>query len=555
MAERNLLCTTQTPDLEIEPSQSRLRPELSVLGNTMDLTNPHVHPVFPASGNATNLDMHHLSDHHDTSISYGNRYNNIQSRHHSVPNLDVGGVAPSGYNPYMVAPSISRIYPMPLNHASSEHEPSLSNHGVSGVGINEYGRNNHLMDNLRESCKRKNAEGVPGNYHCLNDSTSLSSSSMGIPVNSAPQLLEEPFEPGVGLLDTVTITPTNYRGSNVLSITEGPQRSVRSRSNGINLQMDSALSYHHNHILQGNYSGQSFWPSGSTWGEQFGSNGGEAGNSNWNYAPPMPHLHGRNVNGGLLEIGNMNRQGYQDPGSSRNSAILLHPSSLNNHHHYHLPPMQGMRGSNYSYHPQQPAPSYRQPADVNLHHNTINSSRDGLESGSRYPRHFPSSGDRIYRPHRRISHTASEDINGRMRLLSPEDVAIIEFSGFYGAGNFIDQYRDMRLDIDNMSYEELLALEERIGDVKTGLSEESISKCLKTRLHSCRVLPPMNQPSEVVEDNGTCIICQVEYAENEKIGSLDCGHDYHAECIKQWLLLKNICPICKMSALPIDDKD
>lgn len=30
---------------------------------------------------------------------------------------------------------------------------------------------------------------------------------------------------------------------------------------------------------------------------------------------------------------------------------------------------------------------------------------------------------------------------------------MMEYSGFYGVGNFIDQHRDMRLDIDDMSYE------------------------------------------------------------------------------------------------------
>ncbi|KAI3788791.1 hypothetical protein L2E82_01567 [Cichorium intybus] len=48
---------------------------------------------------------------------------------------------------------------------------------------------------------------------------------------------------------------------------------------------------------------------------------------------------------------------------------------------------------------------------------------------------------------------------------------------------------------DYMSYEELLALEERIGDVKTGLSEEFILKSMKQRKHlkdhvaACFTLP------------------------------------------------------------------
>ncbi|KAL7219095.1 hypothetical protein ACSBR2_012219 [Camellia fascicularis] len=49
------------------------------------------------------------------------------------------------------------------------------------------------------------------------------------------------------------------------------------------------------------------------------------------------------------------------------------------------------------------------------------------------------------------------------------------------------QYGNMRLDVDDMSYEELLALGERIGNVNTGLSEDMISKCLReTKIYSDR---------------------------------------------------------------------
>ena len=36
---------------------------------------------------------------------------------------------------------------------------------------------------------------------------------------------------------------------------------------------------------------------------------------------------------------------------------------------------------------------------------------------------------------------------------------------------------------------------------------------------------------------------QEEYSEDDKIGKLECGHGYHTDCIKQWLMLKNLCPI------------
>ncbi|CAL9038839.1 unnamed protein product [Musa banksii] len=105
-----------------------------------------------------------------------------------------------------------------------------------------------------------------------------------------------------------------------------------------------------------------------------------------------------------------------------------------------------------------------------------------------------------------------------------------------------DRHRDMRLDVDNMSYEELLALEERIGDVCTGLSEETILKHLKQQKHSLGTLG-------VSMEHEPCCICQEEYVEGEDLGTLACGHDFHTVCIKQWLMHKNLCPICKNTAL------
>lgn len=135
-------------------------------------------------------------------------------------------------------------------------------------------------------------------------------------------------------------------------------------------------------------------------------------------------------------------------------------------------------------------------------------------------------------------------------------------------------------------------MEEQIGDVKTGLAEEFIINNLKTSLRSSQMasLQP-DDLSRCSQEAEACIICQVlchlwssstcdqavpliihneenkhvlfyilmitsfqvEYADDEIIGTLDCGHKYHGECIKQWLLVKNLCPICKKAALATDN--
>ncbi|KAF5817635.1 putative transcription factor C2H2 family [Helianthus annuus] len=128
------------------------------------------------------------------------------------------------------------------------------------------------------------------------------------------------------------------------------------------------------------------------------------------------------------------------------------------------------------------------------------------------------------------------DLMRRGEALRFEDVMILDQSVFYGIADIHDRHRDMRLDIDNMSYEELLALEERIGNVNTGLTEETIAKHLKQKSYVVERGQPDVEP---------CSVCQEEYKDGDDLGTLECGHDFHHGCIKQWLQHKNLCPICK----------
>lgn len=109
---------------------------------------------------------------------------------------------------------------------------------------------------------------------------------------------------------------------------------------------------------------------------------------------------------------------------------------------------------------------------------------------------------------------------------------ILDQSVFFGVADVHDRHRDMRLDVDNMSYEvkqevfghltfwlifyigfimqcfllflelqELLALEERIGNVSTGLSEETILTRLRQRKYSVAARTALEAEP--------CCICQV----------------------------------------------
>ncbi|XP_071709772.1 uncharacterized protein [Rutidosis leptorrhynchoides] len=148
--------------------------------------------------------------------------------------------------------------------------------------------------------------------------------------------------------------------------------------------------------------------------------------------------------------------------------------------------------------------------------------------------------------HRRPSSSRARMSSERYRSLSgvnfhdrtpPQGLMIVDRSGIYGSRNPFDQHRDMRLDIDDMSYEELLALGERIGSVDTGIPEHLFSKCVQESIYCS---------SDQIQDEVNCVICLEEYANMDDIGMLRvCGHDFHVGCIRKWLSMKNLCPICK----------
>ncbi|KAF8411006.1 hypothetical protein HHK36_003545 [Tetracentron sinense] len=513
MGQRNMICTNQMLlDMEIDQQgQGHPLPAGILLGNITDLPHPNIHAGLSPLRNTSNLDLHRIPDRHESAIFYGTQYNNLQHHPHPVANLDLvgGSIASNFYNPYVMPSVGSRMCPVLLNHGSSDQLPSSSNNGITGVGVDNYGGNNPFIDGVRGSCKTKNAEGIPGNHQYINGSASLSSSSSGAPLNTMLCQLEDHLQSGVAVLDAVAFAPTGHA-----------------------------------------------WVD-----QQFLSNGGEGNTPIWNYVPALPYFLGSSFYGGSSVNGSVAGRGYQETANSRNSTILLNPSMHHfNHHHYHPPPpRQGMRGHNFNYHTQVPTSSNRHPTNSTLlHHGTMNPSRGGLETGPRYSRPSPPTGLRIYRPHRSgvPQATSGEGNHPRLRFLPEEEVAILDFPGSYEVGNLVDHHRDLRLDVEHMSYEELLALEERIGNVNTGFSEETIIRQLKTKTYVSPA-PHFNleESAAIDEETDICIICQIEYKNQEKIGMLKCGHEYHADCIKKWLLVKNVCPICKITALSEESQD
>jgi E3 ubiquitin-protein ligase Arkadia len=88
----------------------------------------------------------------------------------------------------------------------------------------------------------------------------------------------------------------------------------------------------------------------------------------------------------------------------------------------------------------------------------------------------------------------------------------------------------MAMDIENMSYEQLLELEERMGDVVLpGLGDDAIQ----------------GLPTErVCGGGGECAICLGDVCDGDTLVTLPCLHKFHAQCCGDWLKRQAKCPLC-----------
>lgn len=102
-------------------------------------------------------------------------------------------------------------------------------------------------------------------------------------------------------------------------------------------------------------------------------------------------------------------------------------------------------------------------------------------------------------------------------------------------------------DDGNLSYETMLHIGDRIGDVKTErwtmIAHREIEK-LQTFIF-CPLNSEGKSPEQLDDSEFKCLVCQCEYDDGEKLARLPCGHCFHAECVSRWLTQKDVCPYCR----------
>jgi hypothetical protein len=110
------------------------------------------------------------------------------------------------------------------------------------------------------------------------------------------------------------------------------------------------------------------------------------------------------------------------------------------------------------------------------------------------------------------------------------------------------------------SYEELQRLSELIPPVSRGANAESIQALPQIRFQASTelltpggvMIPGSRIDPSVALSPGTlsrekCIICLSEYENGDELIELPhCHHQFHKECVTEWLRINKICPICRV---------
>ena len=93
--------------------------------------------------------------------------------------------------------------------------------------------------------------------------------------------------------------------------------------------------------------------------------------------------------------------------------------------------------------------------------------------------------------------------------------------------------------VDNMTYEQLLELEENNGKVSKGLNPNVI-----------RAIPEKMWMTKHDSTDDQCSICFEKFERRQKIKTLKkCSHEYHSSCIDKWLIEQKKCPMCNEEVL------
>ncbi|XP_066363996.1 probable E3 ubiquitin-protein ligase ZFP1 isoform X2 [Miscanthus floridulus] len=507
MSHRNMLWTHQSVNPEWEQGHVQVQTGSSYYAGTVsDSSNLGVQVAVGVPGNTANVGICDLRNHERPHVHNSYPHASATSRFVFPTNM---------YNPSMSAAAVNIYIPQTQSFGLGNVLPPSLHNQVSTGTIDESSSSVNFGDSAIGFMKRKNAV-VAGNHHFLHGFAG-SSSSVHAPQNPVRGPWNASSQSNC-LPSSAASNLPEYHNSNGWPFLE--ESSADASNSFSSVAACPELVPHGNYLYPASHISQC-----NTWVPQAASHGvPQWGYSNAMVNPP-----------GTADMPNGNIQDYHAGHSSIHGPLP----------HFCQNPLHSMQ-----------APQIQVPHQQFIGNNVVhglNPSATGLPLDPRMLA-LPFNAEHTF-GHPMHPPLINQANNGALRILPYQNATVMNHSRIYESGHVIDEHRDMRLDVDNMTYEELVALQEQIGDVNTGLTESYIQENLRSTFHVPGAASISDQFSELSLENDACIICQEEYEAKELIGTLECGHKYHVNCIKQWLMMKNLCPICKTTALLSDRRN
>ena len=87
-------------------------------------------------------------------------------------------------------------------------------------------------------------------------------------------------------------------------------------------------------------------------------------------------------------------------------------------------------------------------------------------------------------------------------------------------------------DVDQMSYEQIMEMQERAGEVSRGYTQEQIDT-IETKTWTVGLTKEK-----------CCWISMENFTEGQKVKILPCNHVYDQQSIDEWLMREKRCPLC-----------